>query len=455
MSNAYWSEEFLRPAFANDAVWQKILSNFLSHIGGDPAANLPVALQSDLDRLISLGISSPTALAALKFEIEQAGDFGTLAERGSMGAMGQGWSSLADIKLLIAADGSKIVTGLANADALKALDATRTAQYAVSLPLGKIIGQDGRFVGSAFVRPVFEPLQTTYKDMTLAPITGGYELKTGAGDMFVFGADGKLTSFVSGTGEEITVIYDVNDRISRYENAEGKYIEFTYDGNGKVASVEDHNGRVSGFTYDGNGLLGDVGDDAGDTEFTYDGEGNLLTTQRVGGPEVTFTYDAEGRLSAQDVGGLVAESYSYDTAGAITLANGLSEETVLQIGPGGYIAGVENNLGQSLSVTADPATRTVTIEDANNVESILAYDSAGRLQSFTNGNNNTISFSYNAEGRLSAFSDAGGGNRDFSYDGSGRLLTSTWDTTMDDFMACHSGIFMHDFKPIRKFRVIS
>ena len=108
MSNSLWSEEaFLRPIFVSDEVWQKILSNFLSHVG-DPLQDLPDALQDDLDRLIGMGVSAPTTFTTLQFEIEQAGDFGSIAERGNTGAMGKGWSSLSDVGLQISDRGEAV-----------------------------------------------------------------------------------------------------------------------------------------------------------------------------------------------------------------------------------------------------------------------------------------------------------------------------------------------------------
>lgn len=309
MSNAYWSEEtFLRPSFITDAVWQKILTNFLGHIG-NPLDDLPETLQDDIDRLEALGVTAPTALDALRFEIEQSGDFGSLAERGRLGSMGQGWSSLADIKLLISAEGISM-EGLANATALSSLNSYQTTQYAVSLSLGKFVGQDGRFAGSEFARPLFTLEQRTSGDMTLSVISGGYQVTTAAGDVYNFDETGKLESFVSGNGQEIAVTYDMNDRISRYEDTFGNFIEFTYDGSGKIVSVEDADGHVSAYTYTSDKLTA-VEDDAGDTDFTYDVDGNLLTAQRIGGSEITFTYDAEARLASQDIGG-VSETYAYD-----------------------------------------------------------------------------------------------------------------------------------------------
>lgn len=257
MSNTYWSEQsFLRPLFIDDESWTKILSNFLSPVG-DPVNDLPLALQDDLDRLEAMGFASPTSLMALRFALDQAGDFGSIAERGQVGSMGQGWSSLADVGLQISGSGMAI-TGLVDPGLIAALDATRTAQYTVSVPLGKTIGQDGRFAeGGNFTRPVFTLDQRQNSGMTLEYITGGYKVTTNAGEQYLFDATGKLESFITSTGEQITVIYDVNGRLSRYESATGDYLEFTYDVNGRVASVEDGNGRVVSYTYDVNGLLTD------------------------------------------------------------------------------------------------------------------------------------------------------------------------------------------------------
>lgn len=436
MSNTYWSEgAFLRPNFISDEAWQHIFNNFLSHVG-DPVDDLPLALQGDLDRLVGMGIANATTLGALRFEIEQAGDFGSLAERDQTGSLGQGWSSLADIKLVSADDGAMSVTGLANVGMLSALNATQTAQYAISLSLSQIIGQDGKLAGNSdFLRPTFTSSKTVSGNMSLSEITGGHLVTTSAGDELTFDQDGKLVSFVSSTGEAINVIYDVNDRLSRYENTTGDFVEFTYNTSGKITAVSDGDGRAVSYIYSVSGELITVNDDAGDTDFTYDAEGNLLTAQRVGGAELTFTYDVEGRLASQDVGGLVSESYSYDGAGAITVTNGLAEETVIQIGPGGSIVEVEDNLNQSLAITTDPDANTVTIQDQNGVSSVLSYDAAGHLLSATDGNGDAVSFGYDsATDRMITFTDGGGGVREFAYDGAGRLLNAEWhDNTFLNF----------------------
>ncbi|MEZ5902062.1 MAG: RHS repeat-associated core domain-containing protein [Alphaproteobacteria bacterium] len=427
MSNTYWSEgEFLRPDFISDDVWQKIFDNFLDYIG-DPLVDLPTSLDGAKTRLTDMGVSAPNDLAAMQFILQQAGDFGTLAERGREGVMGQGWSSLADIKLLINEDGSKQVIGLVNADALTALNSSYTSEYAVSLSLGKILGQTGKFVDSgSFVRPSFTTNQTTQGDMKLVTLSTGYELITGAGDKFAFDQNGKFTSFVSGTGEMITITYDVNDRISRYDDINGNYIEFTYDASGRIIETEDADGRVVSYTYSANGELIAVADDAGDTDFTYDTEGNLLTAERIGGAEITLTYDADGRVNSQNIGGSISETYTYDDLGEITITNGLSEQTIVQIGLGGTIASTVNNIGQAYTTIVDTDTNTITIEDPNNVQSYLVYNDGGRLISAVDGNGDSVGFEYDVSGHLTAFTDAGNNSREFTYDTAGQIMSAEW-----------------------------
>ncbi len=429
MTETYWSEEELfRPAFIEDDVWQNIYANFLSQIG-DPLGNLPNTLQEDISRLESMGLSDVSDYTALLFDLEQAGDFGSLAERGREGSMGEGWSSLADIRLLIADNGSKMVTGLVNTDALETLDATQTAQYVVSVPLNKIISQEGKLVSSAdFARPSFTEDNAVSGNMTLKVISSGYEMTSSDGDAYIFDQEGILTSFVSAIGEEISVLYDVDGRLYRYESTTGDFLQFTYDTAGNLISVVDAAGRTVSYEYNIDGELSGIDDDSGSIDFTYDDDGNLLTTQRVGGTEIAFTYDEQSRVDSQTVGSVQTENYSYDSAGAITITNALGEETTLQIGPGGYIVSIENDLGQSVNYTVDTDANTVTVSLADGTQSVLAYNEEGHLESLTDGNGDTISYSYDSvTGYMTEFTDAGGSIREFDYDTSGRLLSVTWE----------------------------
>jgi RHS repeat-associated protein len=424
MSSTYWSESFLRPPFVTDEVWQKILSNLLSQIG-DPIDDIGTSLQDDFDRLEVLGFTDPSPYLVMTFEAQQAGDFGSIAERNQIGALGQGWSSLSDIRLLISDNGSKSIAGLVDMSALKSLDATKIAQYSVSISLDKVLGQDGKFVDGQFIRPTFSLERPTSGELTLISVSGGFEARANSGDRYLFDEQGKLVTFVSSEGEEISVVYDVNDRIERYENASGDYVEFSYDGNGKIISAEDGNGQIVSYNYT-SGRLINIEDDSGETDFTYDGNGNLLTAQRAGGAELEFTYDVQERLASQTVGSLMGETYSYDSAGAITITNALSEETTIQMGPYGATAGITNNLNQSLTFDYDAALRILTVHAADGTESMIRYNEAGLAETIIDSNNSRVGFEYNSSGKIVSFIDGEDGERTFDYDSSGRLVEVEW-----------------------------
>src|SRR5690606_28875255 len=143
-----------------------------------------------------------------------------LAERSRTGSMGKGWATLADIGISTDSNGTIVVTGLIDPEVLKSLDASLTAQYAVSLSVDKIIGLDGRILeGEGFIRPTFTSSHRVDGNVALYSSFGQYQMKTNDGDQYNFDYQtGKLISFISKSGEEISVIYDTEGRIERYQN---------------------------------------------------------------------------------------------------------------------------------------------------------------------------------------------------------------------------------------------
>ena len=427
MSKIFWSEDFLRPVFVSDDVWQKIRGNLLLEIS-DNLDDLPAYFEDTIARLEDIGLTQVGYLSALQFQVRQALDFGSLQERANVGSLGQGWSTLADVRLQFDNTGAKTISGLLNFEALYLLNAEMSAQYLVSTPLGKVVGQDGNLSSNnVLMRPVFMPGNDSSNGMTLVSTANGYDAMTESGDKYVFDHDGKLLLFVTNAGREIEVIYDLDGRISRYEDDFGNYLQFSYDGSGRLASVEDDNGRVISYSYDVDGRLIHIEDNSGATDFTYDAGGNLLIAQREDGAEIVFAYDAMGRVVSQDIGGMLSESYSYDGTGGITVTNGLGEETFLQLGPGGALISAENNAGQSFSIDVDTNTKTANITMPDGSIIVAGYDSSHQVTSITDANNHTIYFGYDSEtGDLSSFTDAGGNDRQFDYDNSGRMLKASW-----------------------------
>ena len=155
MPKNFWIEEYLRPNFVSDEAWQKVQDHLLSEIS-DPLEDASDYLAETVARLEGMGFTNVTPLAALKFQVEQSLDLGSLQERTNLGSMGQGWSSLADVKLQINEAGAKTISGLVSIDAFYSLNASSSAQYIASISLGKIVSQDGGMTNDGvMLRPVW------------------------------------------------------------------------------------------------------------------------------------------------------------------------------------------------------------------------------------------------------------------------------------------------------------
>ncbi|HQX06284.1 MAG TPA: Ig-like domain-containing protein, partial [Zoogloea sp.] len=118
----------LRPAFMEEATWQRVYANLVSDATGSTNA-LVTALAENSALIASLGAEDSSATTALMFELEQAGDFGSIAERMTSGSLGDGWAFIGDIGLDINAQGEVAWTGSTNLDALFSLNSSSAAQY--------------------------------------------------------------------------------------------------------------------------------------------------------------------------------------------------------------------------------------------------------------------------------------------------------------------------------------
>lgn len=425
-----WSsqEVFLRPDFVSDAAWNMTYSNFLANVGST-VRDLSSALAEDARRIGAAGGEQQSVESALQFELEQAGDFGSLAERSEVGVLGKGWDSIADIGLQISNDGTISVKGFLDAGVFRSMDITQAAQYNVSLSVGKAVDGNGFLVtNNVGASSVFGRGENTDNGFTLVSIRNGYRITTADNDKFDFDRSGKLISVQPNASLEVIAIYNDEGQITGFENDLGDIITFTYDISGVLTNIVDEDGRNAEFQYSAdNTVLLSVVTDRGDASFTYDVDGNLVSAQRVGGADIDFTYDSEGRLASQIIGGTVTENYTYDDAGAIFTTNSLGQVTTTQLGVGGNIVSQTNNLGETVSITNDSGSNIQTITRADGLEEIYTYNAFNFLEGIQDTNGNTISFEYDYfTQQISRFTDADGNDRSYTYDEDGRLLDAAW-----------------------------
>lgn len=90
----------LQPSFVETSVIDRVETNLTAQFG-ETIGSLANVLSVHADKFEGFGLNTSSATAALAFAIEAAGDFGSLEERGKIGFLGQGWSTLADIGLKI------------------------------------------------------------------------------------------------------------------------------------------------------------------------------------------------------------------------------------------------------------------------------------------------------------------------------------------------------------------
>lgn len=419
-------EEALRPDFISDAAWNTTYNNFLANVGST-VGDLSSALAEDARRIGAAGGEQQSVETALQFELEQAGDFGSLVERSEIGVLGKGWDSIADLGLQIANDGTISVKGFLDAGVFRSMDVTQAAQYNVSLSVGKAVDTNGFLTSNVNTSPVFVRGENTDNGFTLVSIRNGYRITTADNDKFYFDRAGKLISVQPNASLEVIAIYNDEGQITGFENTLGDAFTFTYDVSGVLANIVDEDGRNAEFQYSADNMtLLSVVSDRGDTSFTYDTDGNLVATQRVGGTDIDFTYDSEGRLASQVIGGTVTENYTYDDAGAIFTTNSLGQITTTQLGVGGNIVSQTNNLGETVSIKNEGGSNIQTITRADGLEDVYTY-AFNFLESIQDANGNTISFEYDySTNQISRFTDAGGNDRSYTYDEDGRLLDASW-----------------------------
>ena len=418
----------LRPNFVSDDAWNITFNNFLSDVGST-VKDLSFALADDARRLDAAGGSQQSVESAMQFELEQAGDFGSIAQRGNTGSLGKGWSSIADISLEIANDGSIKVNGLLDANAFRFMDATLAARYNVSLSVNKAIDSNGNLFSSDIAEnPVFDRDVRSDQGFHLSYYNGGYRVTSVNNDQFNFDRTGKLLSVQPNASVEVFAVYNDVDQLVGFENALGVSLSLTYSENGLLTNIADSQFHTITYEYDQSGetLLSATGDH-GRADFSYDTQENLVSAQRDGGAQVAFTYDDEFRLASQTIGNEVSESYTYDDAGAFFITNELGQVTTTKLGLNGSIASQSNHLGETVSIINESEANSQTVVRPDGSEETYSYNIYNLIESIKNANGESVFFEYDRSTlQVSKYTDAKGNSRSYNYDEAGRIIEASW-----------------------------
>ncbi|MCR9089481.1 MAG: Ig-like domain-containing protein [Rhodobacteraceae bacterium] len=422
-----------QPDFLEPSVVARIEGN-ITALFGTTIASLTSSLIPYAEQLASFGLDSSTATGALAFAFEAAGDYGSIQERGTLGSLGQGWASLADLGLKI--DGTSVrMSGLADIDALRALSVDAAALYTVSSAAGRSVSLGGDPLAlTQPARPQFEQARdgsfvtTSAFDGTLRATEDGYALVLSGGEVLVFDADGAFLWMEMTDGLRVTAAYDGAGNIVELSGPSGAGLSFDRRGDDKVTRIEDADGVAATLSYDAAGRLETVTRPDGQSNFTYNADGDLISATAPGGIAAEFAYDGFGRLdSALYGGGAQSEDIAYDEAGGITITDGAGRVTDLDLLPGSIVGRITDGEGSASEIFYDSAGELAGVRAPDGTETLFEFDNQDRLSKITDANGAELLFTYDgAAGEPGSFTDAGGNTRSFDYDAGGRITEATW-----------------------------
>lgn len=422
----------LRPTFSLDAAWQRVSTNFVAGAGSS-TQSLVEALADNSALIAGLGANGTSGVAALAFELEQAGDFGSIAERAAAGSLGDGWAFIGDVKLEIAGNGDVAWRGSTDLGALFTLNPASAAHYIVSSSVELSVGMGGGTSGAVPPnRPVFtRNIDGSYSADTafggdLVKVAGGYEVRTPGGAVLRFGSDGRLTEVVSSTGRAVEVTHDAQGRISGFAGDFNNTLTIERDASGRATALVDEYGQTTTLGYTA-GRLTQATTVAGTATFAYGAAGDLASATPAGGPATGFAYDSQGRVTAVVHAGETAATVAYDSRGGYTLTSAEGQQTQVELKPGGVAAKVSTGGVAGSELVYDASGKLVGAQLADGSQVQFGIDDQGRLVSVTDPTGAILRYGYDDDStRPSSFTDATGTTRQFSYDANGRMVQATW-----------------------------
>ncbi len=431
-----WSsqKDLLKPEFLSDEAWDQIYENFTESLG-DTGEDLADVLAENAGFLEEYGVDGSNATTALAFELEQAGDFGSLAERTTEGSLGDGWAFIGDLGLDISeATGNVSLLGTSVFAQLFSLSAEGSAYYIVSSSVDKAVSLSGDLLGGAPEnRATFsQNVDGSYVASSnfsgeLNKTDDGYQIATDSGLTLYFDTEGRFVKAVTQSGLETIAEYDADGNISVLIGPYERSLTIVRDETGQVTSIQDSTGYTVDLTY-AEGQLVSAATVGSTASFTYDMDGYLSSATSTGEPVAEFTYDDDGRLQSIDVGsGAETVSYEYDSLGGYTVTDGAGTSTHVALAPSSGVTAVTNGLGQTTSLLYDESGQLTSVELADGSAVDITVDELGRITSITDPEGSSVSYTYEGDSfNPVSFTDANDSTRSFTYNELGQMISAEW-----------------------------
>lgn len=390
----------LKPVQVADDAWDAVFTTFAANIGAT-VGSYKAALVENANYLGQFGPVSAATTRLVEFELAQVGDFGAIANRFALGAMGRGQAVPFSNRARETAGLVTISDGISSRFFIQQSDGTYTGLGLDAAQLTKAIG-------------------------------GGFQLDEGNGTITSYRAGDGLIEYVQdANGNRITAGRDGAGRLlTLTENVSNHATTFAYNAQGRIASTTDSVGRVTTYGYDTGGEhLTTISTSRGVTSLTYTPTGHAIAS--ITGPNgvpVSFTYDSAGRVASETMGsgpGALTTSYTYDATGGVTATDAAGHASRAFRAENGAVVRTIDQLGRVISMSYDELGRLVATTDPSGVSARASLDAAGALTGVARPSRAEIGFSYSdVLRRVESVTSPRGGVTELGYDGNGNLLST-------------------------------
>ena len=337
-----------------------------------------------------------------------------------------------------------------------------------------VMGGDGkRLVLYSNGNGGYTPQNSTYPTLTVnGDGTATLEYKDGI--IYVFNANGRITSLFDRNGNTVTFAYDASQNLTGVTDPSGRNITFSYNADNRITSISDPNGNAHSFTYWNQFIAGISSQISGlgvqSWAYSYDDRGFMLTKTDPKGFTTSYTYDSDHNLTGvtdpegrtrgigynpegsqsfftekdggnwtykydSTMGALIERTdplgnktrYGYDMdLNLISVTDPRGIETIHIYDGNGNVTSVGDALG-SRAYTYNSLNEVTSIVYAGNATATFAYDGTGNLISTTDPMGNTTQYTYDPKGNLLTIVDPLGQKTTFTYDQQSSFMTSVTD----------------------------
>jgi RHS repeat-associated protein len=456
----------MRPSSVSSDAWDAIWANLTDQMGptwGDYVR----MLCENMNYLYSIGQDVIDVGDLLRFEIDQAAGLSLyqilsstvdaysrapkislafrrvyrqpIDSRYELGPLGRGWSHNWDVHVEQLSNGDVIVHSL--------------------LRIKRYFKNDGSNLWHGTARGTFTAGSGDHGVLTFSD--GKFRLAEKDGTVWQFRIDNLLDYVQDRNGNRVTAGYSAG-KLTSITHSNGDQLLFEYNAYGRIARLIDSRGvgptddHVITYEYDNSGehLLSIILPGNRITRYTYDAgsvlpcQHALLSVEHPDGRHDYFVYDNRGRLvETHKNNGAEGVTYSYDSAGNVTVEDATGKQVTISLGLGGRVAKMRNGegnvlglvyddkhqltqltgaIGQKYRYSYDEQSNVTEIEDPVHQTTRFGYEPiVNRLASVTDARGNAIRYGHDSSGNLTSIVYADGTYESFTWDAQGNVLTWT------------------------------